>query len=75
MEPLRRIAGAQHFLPAASAVELASSCIGFSFPLDPASDTERGTMSVGEALTASLGGYHPSQAGQPPASKVPALGA
>ena len=39
------MAGAQHFLPAASAVELAPSCIGSSFPLDPASYTERGTLS------------------------------
>ena len=43
-----QMAGAQHFLPAASAVELAPSCIGSSFPLDPASYTERGTLSYGQ---------------------------
>ena len=40
------MAGAQHLLPAASAVELAPSCIGSSFPLDPASVAERGDTVV-----------------------------
>ena len=48
VEPLRRMAGAQHFLPAASAVDVALSCIGSSFPLDPGSYTERGTPSYGQ---------------------------
>ena len=48
VEPLRRMAGAQQFLPAASAVELAPSCIGSSFPLDPARYTERGTLLYGQ---------------------------
>ena len=43
-----QMAGAQHFLPAASVVELAPSCIGSSFTLDPASYTERGTLTYGQ---------------------------
>ena len=48
MVSLGRMASAQHFLPAASAKELAPSCIGSSFPLDPASYTDRGTLSYGQ---------------------------
>ena len=48
VEPLGRMAGSQHFCPAASAVELAPSCIISSFPLGPTSYTERGTMSYGQ---------------------------
>ena len=48
MEPLGQMSGAQHFLPAASAVELAPSCIGSSFALDPASYTERWKLWYGQ---------------------------